>query len=449
MAEKITFTPEEIGKMRPAERSAAWHYATPESQAALFAANQTELGGTHDFDAGTGTWNVKKPTKPVTRTADYMSALAGGYNFDENKIRSMFDQATQKEYAAKRAANANAQNQYAGNVGGYINTLSDTMRQSLNKAVATGGSRGLAAAEAMQAAQDATLQTSEQANNLALERMQLDYDEAEAYAKNVKDAEALSMERKANALTQALQLGQIDAQTYAAEMGALGNYYYSGDSARQNFYGNVYTADKNAEVETRGQDIEAETTRRGQDLTFNTNSMGQLLGILQSNNVTAEGRTALEGILRDFGFNIPEGSLQASPTPTYSGGGGGGSYGNDNDNDNESWAGYGVQAQTDLSGALMSNDPSTYVGYYMQHNPGAGEAAARADYKTRSTELFEKTETLGHDEFVEWCMSNVPGITKERASEHWNYWNPTPQLPKVPSAANSPRYQPGSPVYGK
>ena len=422
MAGTRTYTSEEIKTMTPGERSAAWHYADETSKKALHAANQTDLGGSHNYNHETGVWSTKNPTEPTIRTADYMSALAGGYNFDENKIRRMFDAATQKEYAAKRAANANAQNQYAGNVGGYINTLSDTMRQSLNKAVATGGSRGLAAAEAMQAAQDATLQTSEQANNLALERMQLDYDEAEAYAKNVKDAEALSMERKAAALTQALQLGQIDAQTYAAEMGALGNYYYSGDAARQNFYGNVYTADKNAEVETRGQ-----------DLTFNTNSMGQLLDILKSNNVTEEGRTALEGILRDFGFNIPEGSLQASPTPIYSGGGysgggysGGGYYNNTEmptsvEDAIEANMKFDAEIDTNLNKYLLYGNKNGYASTYYTGNKGDKDAG-KQEYETRYREsIYLPAQKLPKDQYIDYLKTNF-NASHAKALQLWNRW---------------------------
>jgi hypothetical protein len=378
----------------------------------------TNLSGTHDYDAGSGTWKTKTPTVSPVRTAQDISNLAGGYNFDEAKIRSLFDEATKREYAAKKASNQVAQNQYAKNVGGYINTLSDTMRQSLNKAVATGGSRGLVAAEAMIAAQDATRQTSEDANNLALERMQLDYDEAEAYAKNAKDAEALVHTRKSGALDQSIQLDSIDAQRYASEMGAMGQYYYGGDSARVNYAGNV---------------LNDETERRGQDITANTNKTSQLLGILQSNNMTAEGRAALEEIL-----GLPPGSLQNAPTPTYNSGGyynnnNGGSYNNNSDPTKDNTTGNPYldyaeaaaadkQQQTDaLNTYLTQGDKAKWVALYMQLNEGVSEGKAESEY--------DKQRRL--------YTNSTAGVSTTGTATAGGYTN----LPGL--------YVPGSPIYGK
>ena len=60
-----------------------------------------------------------------------------------------------------------------------------------------------------------------------------DYDEAAAYAKNAKDAEALVHTRRENALNQGISLESTEAQKYAAEQGVLGNYWYGYPAARK------------------------------------------------------------------------------------------------------------------------------------------------------------------------------------------------------------------------
>ena len=187
------------------------------------------------------------------RSADELSALVGGYNYDESAIRSLFDKATKAEYAAKRAAIPGAQRQFASNTGEYINTLSDTMRQQLNQAVATGGSRGLAAAQAMQAAQDASLKTVDEATKLTEDAMALDFEEAAAYTQNAKDAEALRATRQQNLMNIMSGLYDIDERTTVGAMSAAadawGSRLYGLDAAKENYRGTVYNADKNAATE--------------------------------------------------------------------------------------------------------------------------------------------------------------------------------------------------------
>lgn len=418
MADKRTYTAVEIANMTPEQRSAAWHNADSESQKSLHAANQTAYRDTHTYDAGSGTWTRVNsnptgvtPTRRTPYTADDISDLAGGYNFNEKRIRALFDNATEKEYASKRVANQAAQNQFAGNVGGYINTLSDTMRQSLNKAVATGGSRGLAAAQAMQAAQDATMQTADEANALSLERMQLDYDEAAAYTANAKAAEALAQERRSNAMQQGIQLGQLDTQAYAAEHGTVGNYYYGGDAARENAGAQKTTNLTN--IKTTGMNNA-------------TSELSYVLGLVQNGNFTPEGLSIVEQLL-----GYPAGTLQQTPTPTYSRNGGYNSSG-----------GYAPSGDTPSS---TSGNPYLDFGN-----------TATAD-KRQQLDALNTFMVKGNEAAWVALYAELEGVSERTAKNEYHKLRSrlfnTDEKPVTSSAAggrvNTPMYHPQAPGYGK
>ena len=253
------------------------------------------------------------------KSAEEMSALMGGYNYNEAAIRSLFDKATKAEYAAKRAANQGAQRQFATNMGDYITTLSDTMKQQLNQAVATGGSRGLAAAQAMQAAQDASLKTVDEATKLTEDAMALDFEEAAAYAQNAKDAEALRATRQQNLMNFASGLYDIDERTTVGAMSAAadawGSKLYGVDAAGLNLEGTKYNADANKATEQLVAEIQS-----------NDNLRSALASLISNGALVPD-----DNIAKIFG--VAPGSLRNPPQNNsyYGGGGYGGGSGNDTD----------------------------------------------------------------------------------------------------------------------
>ena len=451
------YTAEEIAKMTPSERQAAWMGATDASRDLLHDANVRDLSPTHNYNAMTGEWTHKTPadfvsTNPEPYTAEDIREMAG-YTYDEDKIRKMFDSATKREYEGKEAANRAAQNDYANTIGGYINTLSDTMRQSLNKAVATGGSRGLAAAEAMQAAQDASMKSTETATKLSQERMQLGYDKAEAYAQNAIDAEELGYTRRKTAMDQGLNLSSVDIQGYAAEQGKLGQYWYGYPAAQENTKASMYASDKafdqgvytankqyDSDIYTANKQYDSDIYKTNRDYevgmaSADNNRLGILLGILQSNNVSAEGRAELEKIL-----GWESGTLQASPTGGSGGGYGGGYSGSGRSGGYGSSGSYSsgssfTDAFTNNSSfnstvdavannALLDGDKYGYANA-LEVGGRSSYTAGVEGYSGAFDAIYDKTLSMTKSDFVKWGKENLPGVTSERLEEHYDYWRPS------------------------
>ena len=353
------------------------------------------------------------------KSAEEMSALMGGYNYNEAAIRSLFDKATKAEYAAKRAANQGAQRQFATNMGDYITTLSDTMRQQLNQAVATGGSRGLAAAQAMQAAQDASLKTVDEATKLTEDAMALDFEEAAAYAQNAKDAEALRATRQQNLMNFASGLYDIDERTTVGAMSAAadawGSKLYGVDAAGLNLEGTKYNADANKATE---------------ELVAKMQSDDNLKSIV-ANLINSGALTPNDAIAQMFG--VAPGSLKNPPQNNgYYGGGYGGSYG----------GGYGggYGGSYGNGGGGLDNVQTTeqafanYNKYLMAEARGAAIGAigglsgwdaksAEERYEQDKAAIYDKAteKRITFDKFKTWIMNTYHG-TEADAKKFWESW---------------------------
>lgn len=170
------------------------------------------------------------------------------FDYDENSLRRKFNAATMAEYAAKRAANQEAQAAYGRDVATAGNTLSDTLSKTLSNAVAKGYSRGALAAQQQAAMLGLQETTAADATKLAQERQQLAYDEATAIAKNAEEAEALAQSRIAQLASNALN-------QYTADSAVEQSLYYGGASGTANAYG----TSKAAQASYHDTDVDAQT----------------------------------------------------------------------------------------------------------------------------------------------------------------------------------------------
>ena len=367
------------------------------------------------YGGPTGIPDYRTYTPKPTDIQD-ISALVGGLNYDENKIKGMFDAATKAEYENKRAANIAAQREFATNSAKNINTLSDTMRQSLNQAVATGGSRGVAAAQAMQAALGASQQTIDEASKLAEDNMNLKFAEAEAYTKNAKDAEALRYGRQQDALNMIMQRLGYDTQSavgaMSADADARGSKLYGLDAAERALMGTIYNTDGNYRTEVDVANIGAQTDR---DIA-STNAMldAYARGIIEK---TPELAAAL-GVSLDALKEPPATTGSSSYGGSYGGGGSGGGY---------AGGGFDVKTPTDYNVESYRYALPLAREFYNKGDlegwAGAlGVPLADADEMWRSMRGEEWNYVQSHTEAdaVKWLQRR--GYTKEQATKNYKLW---------------------------
>lgn len=347
------------------------------------------------------------------KSAEEMSALMGGYNYDEGAIRALFDKATKAEYAAKRAANAGAQRQFATNMGDYINTLSDTMRQQLNQAVATGGSRGLAAAQAMQAAQDASLKTVDEATKLTEDAMALDFEEAAAYAQNAKDAEALRATRQQNLMNFASGLYDIDERTTVGAMSAAadawGSKVYGVDAAGLNLEGTKYNADANKATEQLVAQMQSDDNLRS----------------LIANLINSGALTPNDQIAQMFG--VAPGSLRNPPQNNYYSGGYGDGSGN-NPNNSFTKDGFELNEETAREARRRRNQGvlTEDIALFKSGDAAEGISATEAEkrYNDEKNKIWHKAneKAMTFDKFYAYLKQTYGG-TEAQARKFWDAYN--------------------------
>jgi len=175
-----------------------------------------------------------------------------GINYDEDAIRSKFDEATRAEYATRNKEYQMTENAFYNNLYGTQAAALDTIRRNASQAIATGASRGMQAANELSAILGLTQEGVMGSTDLAQKRNLLKDQEAAAYARNAMEALEIS-----NALRQ--QIGALDAQNYAAEIQhSIGemDYYARLDQALKQLQGmqaqaaaQRYAADRNVEAQ--------------------------------------------------------------------------------------------------------------------------------------------------------------------------------------------------------
>jgi hypothetical protein len=302
------------------------------------------------------------------------------------------------------------------------------MRQQLNQAVATGGSRGLAAAQALQTAQDASLKTVDSATKLAQDAMALDFEEAAAYKQNARDAEALKAQRQKDLMTFVSGLYDIDERTTVGAMSAAGQYMsgrdYNLSGAQESARADIYGYDKDFDLgiiqdATENYKITTEnnTQQAMAELEANTSAKQILANLVINGALTAS--PELKTIL-----GIPDdATLRNPPKNTYTSGSTGGYTGNTsynnssnnlNDNIKDSKAAYAA-----YNAALASEDRAAAVGAL---GSILGADAAVRTYDTDKEALRANAKTMTKERYRTY-VKNKYGMSTDRADYFWKSYS--------------------------
>ena len=202
-------------------------------------------------------------SKPITVNRPVLSGLELGdkYNIQYNQdyIRDLLDTATAAEYNSKRQEFAATENKFYNELYDTQASALDAIRASNSAAVATGATKGMAAAQQLAAILGLEQTSVESATDLANQRNELAAKEAEAYAKNANTALDTSNTLKNAIAEAALTKYGYDTQGYvgaleynAALQSVLGEIIQSQNAANATMYnadrnlaGTQYAADKN------------------------------------------------------------------------------------------------------------------------------------------------------------------------------------------------------------
>ena len=202
--------------------------------------------------------------KPIRVKRPVMAGLELGDKYDiqynQDYIWDLLDKATTAEYNRKRQEFAATENKFYNELYDTQASALDTIRASNNAAVATGATKGMAAAQQLAAILGLEQASVESATDLANQRNELAAKEAEAYAKNANTALETSNALKQAIAEDALNKYGYDTQGYvgaleynAALQSVLGEIIQSQNAAAATMYnadrnlaGTQYAADTNS-----------------------------------------------------------------------------------------------------------------------------------------------------------------------------------------------------------
>ena len=191
---------------------------------------------------------------PITANRAVLAGLNLGdkYNiqYDQNYIRDLLDTATQAEYNRKRQEFAATENKFYNELYDTQDAALNAIRASNSAAVATGATKGMAAAQQLAAILGLEQTSVESATDLANQRNELMAQEAAAYAKNANTALDTSNALKKAIAEAALTKYGYDTQSYVGELdynaalqAVIGEIIQSQNSAAAT----MYNADRNLE----------------------------------------------------------------------------------------------------------------------------------------------------------------------------------------------------------
>lgn len=235
--------------------SLKWHSSDPNTQSALSAENENlanQLGGfglniTKDAN---GVWTAQNLEQPVPTmqqaftqpnlTGQAMGDMYGlTYNYDD--ILGILNKATTASYGTQRQQAAQSENTFYKNMMDTQSTTLDTLRQAHGNAVATGASKGIAAANELSAMLNLQNTSEKESSLLANERTILDTKEQSDMALNSSTALQTSNALKQAMANIALTKYGYDVQQLIGKLDFLG----AQDSATKTLEGVKYNADSN------------------------------------------------------------------------------------------------------------------------------------------------------------------------------------------------------------
>ena len=237
--------------------------------------------------------------KPITVKRPVLSGLELGdkydIQYDQDYIGDLLDKATTAEYNRKRQEFAATENKFYNELYDTQASALDTIRASNNAAVATGATKGMAAAQQLAAILGLEQASVESATDLANQRNELAAKEAEAYAKNANTALETSNTLKDAIAEAALNKYGYDTQGYvgaleynAALQSVLGEIIQSQNAANAT----MYNADRNLAGTKYAAD-----TNRGRYNSGNKTGNGNKTG--SSNKATEEADQRDKGNTKD------------------------------------------------------------------------------------------------------------------------------------------------------
>ena len=208
--------------------------------------------------ASTQTQTTIQYGKPVDakdrelRGAQDLAALYGGVDYDRGQIEGIFQNAVDKEYAAKQAAYDRTANQYYNRLGQSQNAYLDAMRKSNAGAVMSGAAAGMQNANALSSLLGLSQQTSADNTMLTQEARALADQKAAAQSMATRDALDYANQQKLALGTLGVNAYGVDAQKYVGELGANAQMATAntaasaqGYTADQGLKGTKYAADQN------------------------------------------------------------------------------------------------------------------------------------------------------------------------------------------------------------
>jgi hypothetical protein len=194
--------------------------------------------------AGTSMLPSTQARGSALRSAEELAKMYGNITYDEDAILSKFNDATEKEYAAKRKEYEQTEDEFYTRLFGTQSTALDTIRRANSSAITTGASQGFQAANEIAAILGLQQESVDDSTKLAQARTNLVDKEAEAYTKNAVDALTT-----ANTIKQAL--ATIGSNLYAADtqlsVGQL-QYLAQLDAAAKQLEASLYGSDAQKDI---------------------------------------------------------------------------------------------------------------------------------------------------------------------------------------------------------
>lgn len=237
-----------------AANSEAWHKASAAEKARLEAQNKNyasqlgALGLNLGFDSGSGMWSGTATTQAPTAGNVTSPKLNGlplgdvyGLTYDYDKILGLLNKATTDAYAARETEAKQTENTFYRNMVDTQSATLDTLRQTQAAAVATGASRGIAAAQELSAILGMQEEAGVGATDLANARLNLSEKKQAEMSQNASSALDTS-----NAIKQAIANMDLTKYGYDVQklMGDL-DYLASLYNSDKTLDGVKYNADKN------------------------------------------------------------------------------------------------------------------------------------------------------------------------------------------------------------
>ena len=204
-----------------------------------------------------------------------------GIDYDKDTILSLLNGATKAQYDARRQTTQETTDDFYNQMSASQAGLLDTLRSNQAGAVATGASKGMAAAQELSALLGLQATNTQGATDLANAKNKLDAEEAAAYAANTKTAlDTSNTLKQAIANLDSTKYG-YDTQGYASEL----DY----TAALKAVLGEIIQSQNSANATIANANANLEGTKYAADANKNSGYSSSKTGTSGSSNAAASG----------------------------------------------------------------------------------------------------------------------------------------------------------------